>query len=207
MAKWVPKTNRPRNNLRHGLSKTKIWVTWINIKRRCLNPTEKEKKYYGKKTLLDPRWLKFENFFEDMGQPPTQEHSIDRIDNNLGYCKKNCRWADVFQQNQNRRCVIRYKTKTLKEWAEIIGVGIGALYRRYYFKGWSLKRTCETPYKNKTNTKHRGVQKRQYKNSIYWGAILKGKWIGTFKSEREAAIAYNKASKELFGQYGWQNQI
>jgi hypothetical protein len=49
------------------------------------------------------RWLKFENFLADMGERPSRDHSIDRIDVDGNYEPGNCRWATRSQQQQNRR--------------------------------------------------------------------------------------------------------
>jgi hypothetical protein len=38
-----------------------------------------------------------------MGTKPDTGYSIDRIDNNKGYCKDNCRWATCKEQNNNKR--------------------------------------------------------------------------------------------------------
>lgn len=48
------------------------------------------------------RWMDFVEFYNDMGDPPTNKHQIDRIDNTKGYSKDNCRWATVSQQARNR---------------------------------------------------------------------------------------------------------
>ena len=64
----------------------------------------------------------------------------------------------------------------------------------------------------KKNSKFRGVQvdKRNPQN-WRWKACIwidgKTKNCGSFNTEKEAALAYNKASKELFGDYGWLNDV
>ena len=52
--------------------------------------------------IEDDRWLDFENFYEDMGERP-EGMTLDRIDNDKGYCKDNCRWAGSVVQSNNRR--------------------------------------------------------------------------------------------------------
>jgi hypothetical protein len=80
------------------------------------------------------RWMEFANFFADMGEPPTNSHSIDRIDVNKGYYPENCRWATHKEQVRNTR-VNRYvehdgEVKTLAEWAEIFQIPYTTLHGR-----------------------------------------------------------------------------
>ncbi len=92
----------------HGMSKTKEHKTWRNIKERCLNPNKKAYKDYGGRgiTVCD-EWVKsFETFFADMGFAPTDKHTIERLDNHLGYTKSNCVWLLNIYQNQNKRSVL-----------------------------------------------------------------------------------------------------
>ncbi len=73
-----------------------------------------------------PEWEVFEKFFEDMGEPPTTKHTIDRINNALGYSKGNCRWATMAEQSlnksNNRLVAFNGKTQTAKEWADELGL-------------------------------------------------------------------------------------
>jgi hypothetical protein len=64
-----------------------------------------------------------------MGDRPTPQHTIERIDNNQGYSKKNCRWATRKEQmrNMRRNRIVEYKGKkmALVVAAELAGVNYG----------------------------------------------------------------------------------
>ena len=90
-------------NRTHGMTRTPTYETWKHISTRCNNQNSKDYKDYGGRGInVCKRWLKFENFLEDMGLKP-EGLSIDRIDNNLGYFKENCRWASSLTQRRNQR--------------------------------------------------------------------------------------------------------
>lgn len=98
------------NNRTHYKSKSKEYRIWSSMRERCNNP--KNKYYYnygGRGITVCERWGKFENFFEDMGIKQGKL-SLDRIDNNKGYSKENCRWATKFEQDNNKRNTIFINT-------------------------------------------------------------------------------------------------
>lgn len=129
----------------HGLSRSKIYATWSNLRNRCNNPNVRSYADYGKRGITyDKRWDKFENFYEDMKSGYRHNLTIDRIDNDRNYCKENCRWVDVKTQNRNtrRNRYITYAGKTMcvSEWAEYLGLKRSTFSARFYKYKWSLDR-------------------------------------------------------------------
>lgn len=82
---------------------TPTWYSWSAMKQRCNNKNATRYPQYGGRGIkLCKRWNKFKNFLLDMGVRPI-DRTIDRINNNGNYNKKNCRWATRTVQNSNIR--------------------------------------------------------------------------------------------------------
>ena len=81
-----------------------LYATWSGILSRCTNPNAPAwDRYGGRGIAVCPTWHHFMNFVQDMGPKPTPLHTIERLDNELGYNKSNCIWATSTEQNHNRR--------------------------------------------------------------------------------------------------------
>jgi hypothetical protein len=119
------------------------------MKQRVSNPKSYSYKNYGGRGItMDPRWEDFENFYADMGDPPSELHTLDRRENDLGYTKANCRWATQEEQSKNKRTSVYLELngvrKTIGDWASSLGIHSSALRARLN-AGWSLARS--TNYK------------------------------------------------------------
>jgi len=141
--------NRSGKNSRiHGMEGTPIYNVWLSMKQRCLNKNRKDYEYYGGRGIkVCKRWLKFENFYADMGDRPKGK-SLDRIDNNGNYEPKNCRWATTIEQSNNKRNNVKItyngKTLTISQWARMIGVDMRVIWSRINVRHWSIKKTLTT---------------------------------------------------------------
>jgi hypothetical protein len=81
-----------------------------------------------------------------MGERP-KGLTLDRIDNNKGYSKENCRWATLAEQQRNRTdsTILEYKGKRkhIIEWAKELGTTTIVLRARLR-RGWTVERTINT---------------------------------------------------------------
>ncbi len=154
----------------HGMTKDgdKVrseYSTWSKLKRRCTNPLDKYYKDYGGRGItVCNEWLdSFEQFYEDMGPRPGKKYSLDRINNNNGYYKENCRWATQSQQMRNTRTThnIEYNgiTKCISAWADEYNINLCTLSNRL-LSGWSVEEALTVPVsKGGRPTKSRSTQK------------------------------------------------
>lgn len=140
---------------KHGMSRTRVYRIWIGMHARCTNPNHCKWHMYGANGVsVCARWKSFENFFEDMGHPPTLTHSIDRYPNKGGnYEPGNCRWATKREQMENtartRYITHNGKTQCLKAWARELGISHKTLWNRIE-RGWTIAEAMNQsgrPYK------------------------------------------------------------
>ena len=140
------------NNTKHGHSKSETYKVWANMIQRCTNPhSENYDNYGGRGIIVCKRWMKFENFLTDMGNIP-EGCQIDRINNDKGYYRVNCRWATPKQNSRNRRnnhlATHNGKTQCITAWAEEIGISKYTIYKRLRC-GWSIEKALTTPVKQR----------------------------------------------------------
>lgn len=115
----------------HGKSKTKVYRAYLKMKARCTDKNDVRYEHYGGRgVIVCERWSNsFENFLDDMGEPPSPKHSLDRVEVNGNYEPSNCRWATTTQQARNKRIA---KNNT----SGIVGVHISGVNKREYVARW-----------------------------------------------------------------------
>ena len=124
---------------------TKKYKTWRQIRARCNNPNHKNANIYN--GLLCERWADFEAFDKDVPEPPSNEHTIERIDNNKGYEPGNVTWATFAEQHRNqsncRWIEFNGKCQLLTDWAKELGITDSTLYGR--LTRWPLEKALTLP--------------------------------------------------------------
>ena len=140
------------NRTTHGFCHNRFYEIWKGIKQRCLNKNSLAFKHYGGRGIkICGRWLKFENFRDDMygsylkhvkkfGEKNTQ---IERIDNNGDYSPDNCKWATDIEQKNNTRLNILIthngQTLSLSQWATKFKISYSVLYQRVRRYGYTFE--------------------------------------------------------------------
>lgn len=136
----------------HGKTNTPEYQVWLGIIKRTEDPTHQSWKNYGGRGLkMCDKWRNsFEAFLADVGLRPSKGHSLDRLNNSLGYFPENCAWKTSVQQARNRRNnhLITYKneTITLAEMTERLGFTKHMLRQRLN-SGMTVEEAVETPHK------------------------------------------------------------
>ena len=111
------------------------------MKARCANPNHpKYANYGGRGITVCDRWMDFVEFWQDVGDRPGPEYSLDRINNDGDYEPGNVRWATAREQQNNQARTVWIShigmERPINEWAEITGIKLSTLYNRYK-RGWS----------------------------------------------------------------------
>lgn len=135
-----------------GETKSSLYGIWRTMKQRCYNPNAHAyNEYGGRGILMCEEWsTDYMNFKEWAIQNGYENGlSVDRKDNNKGYCPENCRWATVKEQQRNRRdtrfATLQGETRSLAEWEEITGIGKRTLWNRLFILGWTDEKALTTP--------------------------------------------------------------
>ena len=121
---------------KHGMSRSRLYKIWQGMRDRCENKNNPRYDDYGGRYIdVCPEWGDFENFRDwAMSNGYSDDLSIDRENNNLGYSPENCRWADRITQQSNMRNnhYVTYadETKTLAEWSRCLNVRYSTLWYR-----------------------------------------------------------------------------
>lgn len=139
-------------NTIHGMSpksgKSLTASTWSSVKQRCLNPNTPVYQYYGARGIRVCEFIQSSpiSLVALIGERPSRQITIDRIDNNGHYSCGSCReclsqqwilniqWASKQHQSYNRRdntlVTIDGLTKPAGEWAKSVNIDPSSFYKR-----------------------------------------------------------------------------
>ncbi len=121
-------------SINDGRSKTKLYKSWVAMKRRCDNPDKHHKKYY-KNIKICNEWYDFDNFREwALSNGYIEGYTIERLDITKGYYSKNCTWIPREQQGDNKRnnhiITINGISKNISQWCKEYNVKWTTFYGR-----------------------------------------------------------------------------
>ena len=144
----------PKRNYRHGY-KTQgkpepEYVAWRNARSRCHNPLNNRYEHYGARGItMCVEWRSsFIAFLEEMGRRPSPNHTLERINNDIGYQPGNCKWATRSEQARNRSTnrflSINGETKPTACWSDEFGITQSLIHSRLK-RGWSEEAAVLTP--------------------------------------------------------------
>lgn len=131
-------------------ARSKERSAWSNMKNRCYNSNYPLFHRYGGRgiSVCDDWKCSYDAFLLDMGKAPTKEHSLDRIDNNIGYTKSNCKWSTPREQSNNRstNLTVEYRGEsgTFAEFCHRLSLNYAMVQKRLIM-GWSVEDAFEKP--------------------------------------------------------------
>jgi hypothetical protein len=136
----------------HGLSNTRIYGIWKQMKVRCKDMSGDNFRYYGSRGIsVCLEWQNsFQSFYNwSIANGYNDNLTLDRVENDKGYCPGNCRWTTMLVQSNNTRSnvLFEYKgvSKTLTEWARLFDFNRHTIYKRVVRMGWSISDALTVP--------------------------------------------------------------
>jgi hypothetical protein len=149
-----------RKYIKHGHTNNPLWETYRTMLKRCYSINFKDYVNYGARGIqVNSNWLGingFNNFFKDMGNKPSTEHTLDRVDVNGNYSLDNCRWATRKTQQNNRRNTIyvsyhgkQYKFQELLDKSNLKRYQVEIRISR----GWTIEDAFDKPIRHQLNNK------------------------------------------------------
>lgn len=137
-----------------------FYSIWQGIRTRTTNPNSETRRWYIDKNISSDSWEYFIDFYDDMynlyveSKRCLKHPSIERIDYNKDYCKENCTFIELNEQQINTSRSIRgyayygaevYEFISLRRFASDRGLNYSCCIdvlngRLKSYKGWTFVR-------------------------------------------------------------------
>lgn len=90
---------------KHGMSHTRLYRCWSDMKNRCNNSNNRFYHRYGGRGIhVCAEWNAFTSFMEwALSHGYADSLTLDRIDNDGNYCPDNCKWSTQHEQSLNKK--------------------------------------------------------------------------------------------------------
>lgn len=129
----------------HKMSRdNRLYRIWGAMKTRCLNPKAVQYKGYGGRGItVCQEWKDdFMCFYTDMKDGYSDDLQLDRIDNDGGYCKSNCKWSTQAEQAKNKTKTVWFEANGMRmikeDWARHLGVR-STKFNNFLNKGYTFE--------------------------------------------------------------------
>lgn len=154
-------------NTSHGMSRSKLYKKWTDIKMRCYNPQNRNFKNYGERGIkMCEKWKNdfssfaiwaMQNGYDDSA--PRGKYTIDRIDVNGDYTPENCRLVNIQTQERNKRNTFYAEYHgfqiPIAELCAELNIPSQTVYNRIV-RGWTFEMAVTT------HIKYRSEQRKKY---------------------------------------------
>lgn len=89
----------------HGKTKSSLYRCWVALRSRCRDENHPAYKNYGGRGIkVCAQWENdFLQFSKDVGERPSEDYSLDRINNDGNYEPGNVKWSTRLEQTKNSR--------------------------------------------------------------------------------------------------------
>ncbi len=110
-----------KSPFKHGMSRTRQYSIWADMKDRCSNQRNSHYYLYGGRGIsYDKSWESFENFWKDMEEGYSDNLTIDRIDSNGNYVKENCQWITRQENTAKAQKTGTFKKRNISTYYRLI---------------------------------------------------------------------------------------
>jgi len=139
----------------------KEYYAWVDMRRRCDNPKRPQYPRYGGRGIsVCERWSNsFADFISDVGEAPSKDAILDRIDNDGNYEPKNVKWSTPTNSTNNREVtkhvVVDGERMPVEQAAKVLGCSGSALRDRLR-RGVSEEEAGKRPRKYGITYTHNG---------------------------------------------------